>query len=96
MEIRKVVLNPTDPMPQTRDNPQDYDIDGYIHIEKGGNLCSKVAFRRAERGGRSDDGEPSILLWENPGNPLDEITLSPTLNILGDDYVINNGEIQEI
>jgi len=92
--IRKVVLNSNKPTPDTREHPDEYDIDGYIHIEKDSRLHTKVAFRRKDKGGVGGEDEPTIACWKNPSRPLDNITLVQTFNIMGDTYVISDGEVK--
>lgn len=93
--VRKVVLNVYDPIPNTREDPQEYNVDGYIYIEKEGKLVNKIPFRTEENGGRSSEDEPPILRWDNPDEPLDDICLSPPFTVVGEKCIVKNGEVVE-
>lgn len=93
ISIEKVLLNPR---PDAKATPQgetisDLKIDGYIKLSGESGTDWVYLFRRAANGGRDIREDVAVLLWCNPDEPLDSITLRPKLIVESREVKIKNG-----
>lgn len=95
MEIERVLLNPHKPLERNGHDPQEHDIDGFIEVSNSGQMY-QFPFRRERNGGKNTSGQPYVWEWENPDEPLDDITLSPNIKVNSSEFKIYDGELQEV